>query len=96
VYELSRGYFSDIRMGDFAAFRQKNISVVNGCPGGAENARLENTELQNAAQNCRSGKGRLEKARPNCRTVKRETGKRENGLVMESRTSLNNRHSSRR
>jgi len=46
-------------------------------PGwGAENARLENTELENAA--------------PNCRTGKRGTGKRENGLVMESWSSLNN------
>ena len=45
--------------------------------GGAENARLENAELENAA--------------PNCRTGKRETGKHENGLVMESRSSLNSR-----
>ena len=47
-----------------------------GGAGGAENARLENAELENAAPNCR-------------------TGKRENGLVMESRSILNNRHTSR-
>jgi len=43
--------------------------------------KLENAELENAA--------------PNCWTGKRETGKRENGLVMESRSTLNNRHTSK-
>ena len=43
--------------------------------GGAENARLENAEQEYSA--------------PNCRTEKRETRKRENGLVMESRSILN-------
>jgi len=50
--------------------------------GGAENARLENAGLENVASNCRTGK--------------HGTGKRENGLVMESRSSLNSRHTARR
>jgi len=50
--------------------------------GGAENTRLEIAEL--------------EKERPNSRTGKRGTGKRENILVMESRSSLSSRHTSRR
>jgi len=38
----------------------------------------------------------LENAAPNCRIGKRGTGKRENGLVMESRSRLDSRHTSRR
>jgi len=55
--------------------------VVQGLVGGAENARMENVGLENVAQNCRTGK--------------RGTAKHENGLVMESQSSLSNRHTSR-
>jgi len=41
-------------------------------------------------------KRRTRKRGTNCRTGKRGTGKRKNGLVMESRSSLNNRYTSRR
>jgi len=43
------------------------------------------------AENAKLEKAILENAAPNCRG-----GKRENGLVMESRSSLNSRHTSTR
>jgi len=60
----------------WSAFKAQEISAVP--EGGAENASLENAGL--------------EKARPNCKTGNRGTGKREMGLVMERRSSLNSRH----